>query len=92
MKNYNFERDLMRKIAKSERDLRICYLFAATQSITKVAEIMKMGRNTVSKVISERYLVENGEAHIKIDFLSEMPKLSADLNADDNQNEAEEEK
>lgn len=91
MKNYNFERDLMRKIAKSERDLRICYLYAATQNITKVAEIMKMGRNTVAKVISERYCVENGEAHFKIDFLSELPKFSADPGAEIDQNEASEE-
>ena len=90
MKNYNFERDLMRKITKSERDLRVCYLYAATQSITKVAELMKMGRNTVAKIISERYSLENGEAHFKIDFLAEMPKFSAEPSVSIDQNEAAE--
>ncbi len=88
MKNYNFGRDLMRKTEKSERDLRVCYLYAATQNVSEVAQRLQMSRNTVAKIVSERLSLENGEMYFKINLSADMPKASHDQTAEIHQNGA----
>ena len=82
MKNYNFERDMARKMEKSERDLCVCWLYCITGNVSEVAQRMKMSRNTVKKIISERLSVENGEVHFTINLSAEMPKVSHQNGAD----------
>lgn len=79
MKNYYFERDLMRKMEKLERDLQVCYLFAAYENISEVAKRLGMSRNTVSNIISDRCKVENGELYFKINLSAELPRNEMEI-------------
>ena len=76
MKNYHFERDLQRKIDKMKRDVEVCSLYAATQNVSEVAKRLEMGRNTVTKIISEHYSIENGVALVKFNLSAELPKIT----------------